>query len=179
MSFGFALAGTSETMGPISVKDRPYRAWIFSVPSRQDSRSMKMPALLVACAAALTGCVSTGLSGVQGGSARDDSGQVAAAIVEAMAGGIVGQIAGLELDRGERRKALEAEYRALEYTPSGQAVVWRSSDSRYGEVVAAQPYRVGSQDCRQYVHAVQIGGERRTARGTACRNGNGSWTPLT
>ena len=49
---------------------------------------------------------------------------------------------------------------------------------RYGEVVAAQPYRVGSQDCRQYTQTVFTGGSR-TARGTACRNADGSWTPLT
>ena len=34
----------------------------------------------------------------------------------------------------------------------------------------AQPYRVGSQDCRQYTHTVTIDGARQTARGTACRN---------
>ena len=40
--------------------------------------------------------------------------------------------------RDERRQALEAEYRALEYTPSGQTVAWGSSaGGRYGEVVAA------------------------------------------
>ena len=50
---------------------------------------------------------------------------------------------------------------------------------RYGEVVAAQPYRVGSQDCRQYTQTVFTGTAGATARGTACRNADGSWTPLT
>ena len=78
------------------------------------------------------------------------------------------------------RPALEAEYRALEYTPSGRPVTWKGSQGNlYGEVTAAQPYRVGSQDCRQYTHTFSLNGPRQTVRGTACRNPDGSWTPLT
>jgi hypothetical protein len=70
--------------------------------------------------------------------------------------------------------------RALEHTQSGQPVTWKSDRSGlYGTVVAAQPYRVGSQDCRQYSHTVFASGQSRNARGTACRNADGSWTPLT
>lgn len=104
---------------------------------------------------------------------------VAAAIVDAMAGGLIGGALGASLDQRDRRRALEAEYRALEYTPAGQAVGWgREGGRRHGEVVAGSPYRVGSQDCRQYAHTVHIGGQARTARGAACRNPDGSWTPL-
>ena len=58
-----------------------------------------------------------------------------------------------------------------------QGVTWQGSGES-GEVVAAQPYRVGSQNCRQYKHTVTAGGTTQTARGTACRNADGSWTPL-
>ena len=54
-----------------------------------------------------------------------------------------------------------------------------ASGSHSGEVVAAQPYQVGSQNCRQYTHTVRIDGTPQSARGTACRNEDGSWTPLT
>ncbi|MBS9719901.1 hypothetical protein JYU29_04270 [Tianweitania sp. BSSL-BM11] len=105
---------------------------------------------------------------------------VGAALLDQMAGGLVGGTIGKELDNRDKRSALEAEYRALEYTPSGQPVTWRNQKAgHYGEVVAAQPYRVGSQDCRQYNHTVFVGGAPRTARGSACRNADGSWTPLT
>ena len=105
---------------------------------------------------------------------------MAATIISAMAGGLVGGSIGSGLSEAEKRSALEAEYKALEYTASGQKVTWKSdSSSHYGEVVAAQPYRVGSQDCRQYTHTVFTGTAGVTARGTACRNANGSWTPLT
>ena len=105
---------------------------------------------------------------------------VGAAIVEAMAGGLIAGPVGAGLDPRDRRRALEAEYRALEHTPAGQTVAWGKPGDRggHGEVVAGSPYRVGSQDCRQYSHTVSVGGRAQTARGAACRNPDGSWTPL-
>lgn len=136
-------------------------------------------------ALALAACSTSGLSGGAAGSAvqayspASDPAQqpVASSIVDAMAGGLIGGTLGARLDQRERRRGLEAEYRALEYTPAGQSVAWRGSDAS-GEVVAGSPYRVGSQDCRQYMHSVSSDGQVQTARGAACRNPNGSWTPL-
>lgn len=119
----------------------------------------------------------TSASAAASGSAKPT--QVATRIINAMGGGLIGGSIGSGLNEAERRSALEAEYRALEHTPSGQVVTWRGDNGRYGEVVAAQPYRVGSQDCRQYKHTVITGSEQKTGRGTACRNPDGSWTPLT
>ncbi len=96
-----------------------------------------------------------------------------------MVGGLITGSIGNGLGSGDRRKALEAEYKALEYTQSGQRVSWTGDRAgRSGEVVPAQPYRVGSQDCRQYTHTVSVNGQTRTARGTACRNEDGSWATL-
>ncbi len=140
--------------------------------------------LLVVGLLALTGCSTTGLGGASaslGGSATAPAGsQPGGTAISALGGGLVSGSLGSALSESEKRKGLEAEYKALEYTPSGQAVTWRSDRAdRYGEVVAAQPYRVGSQDCRQYTHTVFTGGAGAKARGTACRNADGSWTPLT
>ncbi|PWJ85312.1 surface antigen [Pseudaminobacter salicylatoxidans] len=155
--------------------------------------SMKIGAALVVGLLAVAGCTTTGFKGGQSGTATGVSlgtaagsaagsgnGKVASTIISAMGGGLVGGTIGAGLDDGERRKALEAEYRALEYTQSGQPVLWQGNQQgRSGQVVAAQPYRVGSQDCRQYTQTVYINGQSRAARGTACRNPDGSWTPLT
>ena len=150
--------------------------------------SMKIRAALVSGLLVVSGCASTGL---RGGPEKaissalsipdgDNGTKVAKTIISAMGGGLIGGKIGAGLTEREKRSGLEAEYKALEYTASGQVVTWKSdSSSRYGEVVAAQPYRVGSQDCRQYTHTVFTGGPGLTARGTACRNGDGSWTPLT
>lgn len=142
---------------------------------------MKSRLIPLAALALLPACTTPKISapslpGIGGG----NSGKVAAAIIAAMNGGLVGGRIGQGLGERDRAAALEAEYRALEYTPSGRPVTWKGSQATiYGEVTAAQPYRVGSQDCRQYSHTIYVGGQPRTARGTACRNPDGSWTPLT
>lgn len=139
----------------------------------------------VGVALALAACSTSDIAGSRSGSAvqaYSPAGSpaqqpVASAIVDAMAGGLVGGTLGARLDQRERRRGLEAEYRALEYTPAGQAVAWVDGRSS-GSVTAGSPYRVGSQNCRQYTHSVDAGGQVQTARGAACRNPDGSWTPL-
>lgn len=140
---------------------------------------------IFACAGilVLSGCVSSSL-GASGGAAIDAFANIgeqpaSARIVEAMAGGLIGQVVGGEMDRSVRNAALEAEYHALEYTSSGKQVTWQSANGQIsGSVVAGAPYRVGSQDCRQYIHRINTGGRQLVGRGTACRNDDGSWTPL-
>ncbi len=129
--------------------------------------------LLAACLS-LGACTTTSLtSGVTAPTTKDT-------IIAQMNGGLIGGDLGKKLPERERRKALEAEYRALEYTPARTPVTWKADNGRMGgEVVAAQPYRVGSQDCRQYSHKLSDGVRESEARGTACRNPDGSWTPLT
>lgn len=101
------------------------------------------------------------------------------AILEALNGGILPQEAASTLSRAERLRAMEAEYQALEKTPGGQSVAWASPvGGASGEVKAGTPYQVGQQNCRQYTHSAQINGATVTGRGAACRNADGSWTPL-
>lgn len=133
---------------------------------------------------ALAGCMSTGggTSSAVGAFAGGGTGQAStsSSILDAMAGGLIatGEIGG-SLAASDRRDALEAEYRALEYTPAGEPVGWGTRLGRqYGEVIAGSPYRVGSQDCRQYTHTLFIGGEIEESRGTACREPDGRWIVL-
>ncbi len=135
---------------------------------------MRAKMVLGVAALMASGCTTTSLP------VGNEQGVVKASIMDAMNGGLIGGDIGDGLSGRERRIALEAEYRALEYTPGGQSVPWRAERSDHsGEVIPAQPYKVGSQDCRQYVHRVVVDGSERQARGTACRNPDGSWTPLT
>jgi surface antigen len=148
---------------------------------------MKTTAVLIAAMLVLSGCLSGAADRAGGGplalagtNKPKTEKPVAADIVKAMDGGLIAGSIGQGLEDSERNRALEAEYKALEHTPNGQIVTWRSEVSaRYGEVVASQPYRVGSQDCRQYAHTVYGGGQSKAVRGAACRNADGSWTPLT
>lgn len=144
---------------------------------------MKIQVAFVAAMLVLSGCSTVGLGGGRPAAAPVAGAPASPAapetIISAMDGGLIGGTIGSGLREGDRRTALQAEYRALEYTPAGNAVEWQGAvGGLSGSVTAAQPYRVGSQDCRQYAHTVQAGGRSQTARGTACRNADGSWTPL-
>jgi surface antigen len=134
---------------------------------------------------ALAGCSTSGQSGGSGGrflplpSAQAPA-TSPAGLIGKLNGGLIGQGIDRALEPEERRLALEAEYHALEEAPGGEATTWQSPDRAVsGKVVAAPPYQVGSQNCRQYTHTVTINGTAREARGAACRNDDGSWTPLT
>lgn len=99
-----------------------------------------------------------------------------ASYISALQGGIVGRT-GVTLSASDRSRALEAEYRALEASAVGQTTPWKGDDAS-GQVVVSAPYQVGTQNCRQYRHTVTAGGKEVTARGAACRNSDGTWTPL-
>jgi surface antigen len=101
------------------------------------------------------------------------------AFVRALDGGLVSQIQGINLGDEDRKLALQAEYKALEDAPGGQAVPWSGASGVSGSVIAATPYQVGTQNCRQYRQTVIFDGKSTMARGAACRNPNGTWTPLT
>ena len=108
-----------------------------------------------------------------------DQPENAAFYIQALRGGLMARIPGLKISKSDRSRALEAEYKALETSPGGQTVVWDGAGGAHGEVTAATPYQVGSQNCRQYTHSISVkGAAPLMARGAACRNANGSWTPL-
>jgi surface antigen len=141
---------------------------------------MRIQVAVVAATMLLAGCSTFGGGRTSSPMAASAASGPAApeTIIAAMGGGLIGGSLGAGLSEGDRQTALQAEYRALEHTPAGKAVDWQGSRGG-GSVTAAQPYRVGSQDCRQYTQTVNAGGQSRSARGTACRNPDGSWTPLT
>ncbi len=100
-------------------------------------------------------------------------------LIAALHGGIISQAQNGKLSDTDMKIALDAEYRALEYGESGKTVTWENpANGDSGEVLAAQPYRVGSQDCRSYRHTVFATAGPISASGTACRNADGTWTPL-
>jgi surface antigen len=132
-------------------------------------------ACLIASSLLIAGC----------GTASRDAGKLgngvtsntSASYIAALGGGVIGRQAGLSISKADRQRALEAEYRALEGSRGGQPVVWQGSGIS-GSVVAAAPFQVGSQNCRQYSHTVTVKGQESVTRGAACRNADGTWTPL-
>lgn len=115
-----------------------------------------------------------GAGGIIGGIVGNSPGSVA---LGAAAGALIGNAIGAELDARDRRMAVDAEYRALEYGRPGVPVQWRGRKG-YGDVVAGTPYQVNDYTCRDYTHTVYINGEPQVARGTACRQADGRWQPV-
>lgn len=114
--------------------------------------------------------------GILGNQVGKGTGRTLATVAGAVVGGVVGHQIGRSLDEQDRMLAQEAEFEALERGQSGVARSWRNPDNgRYGEVVPSRPYKRGAQDCRDYAHTVYMDGRPEVMRGTACRNGDGSW----
>ena len=128
-------------------------------------------------AGTFTGALAGGLIGAQFGKGE---GRIVAATIGALAGGLIGANIGRSLDEADRQAALEAEYRALEDGPSGRAVAWDNPDSGHrGEVIPGPAYEVNSLNCRDYAHTIFVDGQTETLRGTACRQPDGTWRPVT
>jgi surface antigen len=128
-----------------------------------------------------TGTLLGGLSGAAIGSQFGGGvgGHVAGALIGATAGALIGNRIGAALDDEDKRRAYAAEMEALERGPSGAPVGWRNPDSgRYGSVVPGPAYVREGRNCRAYTETIYIEGRPQTARGTACRNPDGTWTPL-
>ncbi|HVV78393.1 MAG TPA: glycine zipper domain-containing protein [Pseudolabrys sp.] len=106
-------------------------------------------------------------------------GHVAGAVIGAAAGGLIGNRIGASLDEEDRRRAYAAEVQALEGGAAGAPVGWRSERSgRYGSVVPGPYYVDNGRRCRAFTETIYIDGRPQTARGTACRNPDGTWTPV-
>ena len=111
-----------------------------------------------------------------GGSAGD---RALGTITGAALGGMLGNRIGAAMDDEDKRRAYAAQVQALESGPSGAPVAWRNPDSgRYGSIVPGPAYDSNGMNCRQFTHTIYIDGKPQTARGTACRNPDGSWQPV-
>ena len=115
--------------------------------------------LLLTAAMALSACQSASVGGFRS--------TVRNGLAAAELAGSVGYL--------DRSRALRAEYQALEFGATGAPISWQGWSDRRGSVIPGPKYRVNSFDCRNYSHSVVVGGATEVARGTACRQPDGSW----
>ncbi|HZP79670.1 MAG TPA: RT0821/Lpp0805 family surface protein [Pseudolabrys sp.] len=106
--------------------------------------------------------------------------RLAGAAIGGLIGGLVGNRIGAAMDDEDKRRAYEAQMAALDRGPSGAPVAWKNPDSgRYGTIVPGPAYQAADgRNCRSFTHTIYIDGRPETARGTACRNPDGSWVPV-
>ena len=94
-------------------------------------------------------------------------------------GGLIGNRIGASLDDEDKERAYAAQMDALDKGQAGAPVSWRNPDSgRYGTVVPGPAYQQAGRNCRSFTHTIYIDGQPQTARGTACRNPDGTWTAI-
>jgi len=109
----------------------------------------------------------------------DSRARVAGAVGGALLGGLIGNRIGAALDDEDKKRAYAAQMQALEAGPSGAPVAWRNPDSgRYGNIVPGPAYQQAGTTCRPFTHTIYIDGRPQVARGSACRNPDGTWTPI-
>lgn len=128
-----------------------------------------------------TGTLVGGLTGALIGSqiGGNTAARLGATVAGAMIGGLVGNRIGAAMDDEDKQRAYAAQIEALEQRPPGAPVAWRNPDSgRYGSIVPGPQYDRQGLKCRQYTHTIYIDGRPQTARGAACRNPDGTWTPV-
>lgn len=141
---------------------------------------LMLPLLIAACGpgnkqgtGTIVGAVAGGAAGAAIGGSKN---RIPGLAIGAVVGGIIGNQIGQSLDEQDRRMAAAAEYRALETGAAGAPVAWDNPQTQHrGQIVPGKPYQQGSQFCRPYTHTIYIGGEPQTARGTACRQADGTW----
>jgi surface antigen len=130
---------------------------------------------------AVTGLLSLALAGCMSSGSRQEAGSSVMALTSPASAedttiGLIGGAVGAELSATDRRAAMDAEFRALEYGRAGAPVQWRGRSGRvWGDVWAGARYEINDFACRDYTHTVTIGGEPQVARGTACRQPDGTW----
>jgi surface antigen len=66
--------------------------------------------------------------------------------------------------------------RAMETSPTGEQTSWRNSETGNSySVTVTRTFEVAIGFCRDFNAVGEIKGSKETARGTACRRGDGSW----
>ena len=135
----------------------------------------------------LAGCATGGgnqnatlgtLAGAVGGAALGSafgqgSGKVAAIAAGVLVGGFLGNQIGASLDADSQRYNYAASVSALD---SGYQQQWQNPQTGvYGTVNPGPANYVNNRMCRPYTNTVYIDGQPQVARGTACRNPDGSW----
>ena len=139
---------------------------------------------LVGCASSDYGTKQTvgtlagaGAGGLLGAQVGKGSTRLAATAAGTLLGAFLGSEVGRSLDRADAAHASQAQYQALEYTPSGYSTSWRNPDTgHHGSVTPIETYQsFDGGYCREFQHDAQIGGRTRSVYGTACRTPDGQW----
>ncbi|HEY4203288.1 MAG TPA: hypothetical protein VGM83_22260 [Devosiaceae bacterium] len=75
----------------------------------------------------------------------------------------------------EQASASSAQFYALQFGRPGAPRTWAGSNSK-GSITVGPYVRVNNLDCRDFTNTVTAGGKDYVRKGTACREGDGTWS---
>lgn len=118
-----------------------------------------------------------GTGALLGAQVGQGQGRLVAVAIGTLAGALMGQEIGRSLDRADELAMQQNAQYALEYTPTRSTTAWRNPDSGHsGTITPVETYQNPQGDyCREYQQTIYVGGEKKQAYGTACRQPDGSW----
>lgn len=102
------------------------------------------------------------------------SGRLAATAAGTLIGALAGRAVARQLDTTDEQRAIAAERNAL---ARNDEITWNNPQTgNSGKIQPVRTYELqNGQLCREYAHTVYIEGQAETARGTACRQSDGTW----
>src|SRR5262249_1942489 len=99
--------------------------------------------------------------------------------IGAAAGGLLGSAIGASMGEQDRQRAYAAGMQAPgSGAPRAPGGGRSDHTAYYGAIVPGPSYSRGGMRGREYSHTNYVNGRPEIARGTACRNPDGTWTPI-
>jgi surface antigen len=124
----------------------------------------------------LLGAALGGLVGSKFGGGTGNKVAIGAGVV---AGGYLGNKVGKSMDCQDQQYHSNTIQNALETQKVGQTSTWANPDTGHsGEITPTRTYTSEGQPCRDFTQTIHIDGEDEVIKGTACRQDDGSWKPI-
>jgi surface antigen len=114
---------------------------------------------------------------VIGSSFGKGNGRVVGGVLGGLLGAGIGHEIGASMDRSDMQYYQQAQYQALENYQPGQSLPWNNPQNGHSGSFTPQAYyqSPNGQYCREFSQIINVGGQRQTAYGTACRQPDGNW----
>lgn len=125
----------------------------------------------------LAGAALGGFIGSQIGSGTGNKVAIGAGV---LAGGLIGNQIAKSLTCQEQQYHQQTTQDALEYRPTGTASSWTNPDTGHsGYVTPTKTYSANDgTPCREFTQTIYVDGQYEEIQGTACRQNDGTWKPV-
>jgi len=119
------------------------------------------------------------LGGAAGAAAGSQIGDGRGRLAAIVGGTIVGFIVGGEVGRSMDRADALCMDQAMEYAGDGETITWAGDRQQYAVTPEESFQTTDGRYCREYQASSTVGGDRVQTYGTACRQPDGTWSPIT